>query len=84
VVEEVPEEATVKRGPKGGRKHKPGRGHRRKSEKSQKKQIGKRLQKKRRSRKEKERKQKEAWDKLPDDLKKLLGPKDMKVPEGGQ
>jgi hypothetical protein len=84
VVEQVPEGVPIKRGPKGGRKHEPGRGHRRKSEKRQKERIAKRLHKKHQKKKDKARQQKEAWENLPDELKNLLGPEDMKVPEEDQ
>ncbi len=72
----------IERGPKGARKHRPGRGHRTKSEAAQKERIARRLRKKHRERKEVARKQKEAWDRLSKEQQKLLRPEDMKTQEG--
>ena len=67
-----------KRGARGGVKHeKPGRGHARKSQPPKKRQIGKRLRKRHTDRKDKARKEWEEYDRLPQEIKDLLGPKGM-------
>lgn len=68
------EEKEKKRGPKGGVKHQPGRGHQRKSGPARKKRFARKALRKRRVREEATRKQWEEWDALPEDVKKLLGP----------
>jgi hypothetical protein len=67
------EDEDIKRGLKGGRKHKPGRGHARKSQPVKKKRIGKRLKKRHAERREQARKAWEDYDKLPPEAKKLVG-----------
>jgi hypothetical protein len=74
-------EGEKKRGPKGGIKHTPGRGHAAKSGPSRKKRISKRLKKKHQKRKEAAEKQREAYERLSDEQKKLLTPEDMKIDE---
>jgi hypothetical protein len=69
------EDFKKKRGPKGGRPHTPGRGHAAKSQPAKKRRIGKRLRKRRKEREELAREQWEAYDRLPDEAKILLGPK---------
>jgi hypothetical protein len=69
--------AGKKRGPKGGIRHTPGRGHARKSQPSKKRRFGKRLKQRRRERAEEARKEWEQYDRLPDETKKLLGPAGM-------
>jgi hypothetical protein len=64
-----------KRGPKGGIKHTPGRGHARKSQPSKKRRIGKRLRARHKEREEEARRRHEEYDQLPDEVKKLLGEK---------
>jgi hypothetical protein len=64
-----------KRGPRGGIAHTPGRGHATGSQSSKKRRIGKRKVKRRKEREEEARKQWEAYDRLPDEAKKLLGQK---------
>jgi hypothetical protein len=63
-----------KRGPKGGVKHQPGKGHDRKSAKEKRKRFARAAARKRRQQNENAKKAWEAWDKLSDDVKKLLGP----------
>lgn len=63
-----------KRGPKGGIKHQPGRGHDSKSGPAKKKQYARRARRQRRDREEALRKQWQDYDALPDNVKKLLGP----------
>jgi hypothetical protein len=60
----------IKRGPKGGKKHTPGRGHTRKSEGPKKKRFQKTAKKKRKARDEAARQAWKLWDSLPDDVKK--------------
>jgi hypothetical protein len=63
-----------KRGPKGGIKHQPGRGHDTKSGAQRKKRFARKAAKKRKAKEEEARKAWEEWDRLPDEAKKLLGP----------
>lgn len=63
-----------KRGPKGGIKHQPGRGHDRKSTGVKKKRFVKKAAKKRRNEADEARAAWAEWDKLSEDAKKLLGP----------
>ena len=60
------------KGPKGGVKHQPGRGHDRKSEPLRKKLFAEKQRKKRQTGGEDLRKRWEEWDTLIDDAKKLL------------
>jgi hypothetical protein len=60
-----------KRGPKGGIKHRPGRGHRRKSEPDQKKRFRRRAEKKRIARDESIRQEWSEWDAMPPEEQKL-------------
>jgi hypothetical protein len=72
VADEAHEEGEgIKRGPKGGRKHKPG--HDRKSRPSKKKRIGERLKKRHAERREQARKAWKEYDKLSTEAQKLLG-----------
>ncbi len=68
------EEEPIKRGPKGGKKHRPGRGHDRKSGRSKKRRFSRKATKKRQQEEEEAKKAWEAWDRLSDDVKRLLGP----------
>jgi hypothetical protein len=63
-----------KRGPKGGIKHQPGRGHDRKSGPQRKKRFARKAAKKRQAEEEDARKAWEEWDRLPEEVKRLLGP----------
>lgn len=63
-----------KRGPKGGIKHQPGRGHDRKSSPSKKKRFARRAAQKRQEQEEDARKAWSEWDALPEEVKRLLGP----------
>jgi hypothetical protein len=69
-----------KRGPKGGVKHTPGRGHTRRSGPEKKKRFQKRAAKKRRAKQDDLRKQWDDWDALPPDVQKLRPDKRPKVP----
>jgi type II secretory pathway component PulJ len=60
-----------KRGPKGGIKHQPGRGHDRKSQPQLKKRYAKKQARLQRARQELAQEQWRVWDNLPDDVKKL-------------
>ena len=64
----------IKRGPKGGKRHQPGHGHDRKSSGPKKKRFARKVAKKGRQQDQDARKAWEAWDKLPDNVKRLLGP----------
>lgn len=68
------EKPEKKRGPKGGIKHQPGRGHDRKSGADKKKRFARKAARKRRQRDEEARKIWAEWDALPDEVKRLLGP----------
>lgn len=70
---EAEEQPTL--GPRGGRKHQPGRGHDRKSARAKKKRYAERAVQKRNAQEEEGRKEWKEWDELSDELKKLLGPK---------
>jgi hypothetical protein len=63
-----------KRGPKGGIRHQPGRGHDPKSGSQRKKRFARKAARKRQAKEEEARKAWEEWDRLPDEAKKLLGP----------
>jgi len=63
-----------KRGPKGGVKHQPGRGHDRKSAVERKKRFARKAEEKRQALEEDARRAWAEWDKLSDEVKKLLGP----------
>ena len=64
----------IKRGPKGGEKHQPGREHDRKSSRARKKRFARKAANKGQQQDEDARGAWEEWDKLPDDVKRLLGP----------
>lgn len=68
------DEPDKSRGPEGGIKHQPGRGHDRKSSPRKKKRFAKKAAEKRRRQEDEARKLWAAWDALPDDVKRLLGP----------
>jgi hypothetical protein len=70
VVEEADE---IKRGPKGGRKHCPGRDHDKKSHDKKKERISDRLRKKHNARREAQRKKQEEEKQMDPEVKKLLG-----------
>jgi hypothetical protein len=62
------------RGPRGARKHQPGRAHDRKSLPSKKKRFARKVAIKRLAKEEDARRAWKEWDELSDDVKKLLGP----------
>jgi hypothetical protein len=68
-------EGPRKRGPKGGVKHTPGRGHDTKSGPIKKKRFRKNTAKRRKELGQEARKQWQQYDQLADDVKKLLGSK---------
>jgi hypothetical protein len=68
------QEGQEKRGPKGGVRHQPGRGHDRKSAREKKRRFARKMARRRRRREKDARKQWEQWDQLPEEVKKLLGP----------
>jgi hypothetical protein len=68
-------EGEKKRGPKGGIKHTPGRGHDAKSRLSKRKRFRKKAAKERKEKKKTARKLWEVWDNLNPEQRKLLGPK---------
>jgi hypothetical protein len=61
----------IKRGPKGGRKHTPGKGHNTKSGAPRQKRFAKKKQRERDEERERCREQWAQWDALPEDVKKL-------------
>ncbi len=63
-----------KRGPRGGVKHKPGRGHDRKSASEKRKRFVRKAAKKRQQKNEDAKKAWEEWDNLSEDVKRLLNP----------
>jgi len=71
------EEPEKRRGPKGGMKHQPGRGHDRKSTPAKKKRFARKAATKRQEKDEEARKAWAEWDALSDDVKRLLGPAGM-------
>ena len=66
------ERAERNRGPKGGRKHTPGRGHRRKSEALKKKRFQRKAATKRRAEHDELRAQWHEWDALSAEQQRLL------------
>jgi hypothetical protein len=71
------EMANKPKGPRGGVKHQPGRGHDRKSAPSKKRKIAKKAARKRKQIEEEARKQWEEWNRIPEEARKLLGPQAM-------
>lgn len=69
-----------KRGPKGGIKHQPGRGHDRKTLPIKKRRFEKLAEKKRRQKEGEARRQWEAWDSLDDYVKKKRPELEPKMP----
>ena len=68
------ERKPTQRGPKGGKKHQPGRGHDRKSSPAKRKRFARKAARKRQQQEEDARRAWEQWDRLPEDVKRLLGP----------
>lgn len=79
-----PKKPPKKRGPKGGIKHQPGKGHDRKSAGAKKKRFAKKASKKKQQQTDDARKAWEEWDKLPDEVRRLLGPSTMPTVEAGR
>jgi hypothetical protein len=73
-------DAAKKKGPKGGVKHTPGRGHTRKSEPLKKKRFQKKTAKKRQQQKESLRQQWLEWDAMPPEVKKFFPEKKPQLP----
>jgi hypothetical protein len=73
------EEGKKKRGPKGGIKHAPGRGHTRKSEVVKKERFRKRAARKRHDEQEALRQQWAEWDDLPPEVRKFFPEKKPKL-----
>jgi hypothetical protein len=69
-----------KRGPKGGIKHQPGRGHDPKSGPIKRKRYIEKAEKKRQRKIEEAREKWAEWDRLNDEQKKLLAPFKPKMP----
>jgi hypothetical protein len=70
-----------KRGPRGGIKHTPGRGHARKSDPIKKRRHQRKTARQRNEEQEEARRLWHAYDQLSNELKKLLGPSgEPKVP----
>ena len=68
-------ETKKKKGPKGGIKHTPGRGHDTKSGPSKKKRFRTKAAKKQKEKEELARKLWKEWDEMSPELRQLLGPK---------
>jgi hypothetical protein len=68
------EKPKKKRGPKGGIKHQPGRGHDSKSIPAKKKRFARKAARKRKEEAKDARKAWAEWDALSEDVKRLLGP----------
>ncbi len=68
------EEAGKPRGPEGGIKHQPGRGHDRKSAQAKKKRFARKAARERLEQEKEARRAWAEWDQLPDEVKRLLGP----------
>ncbi len=64
----------IKRGPKGAKKHQPGRGHNRKSAPAKRQRFARKATRKRQQRERDARRAWRDWDAFPDDVKRLLGP----------
>jgi hypothetical protein len=73
-------ESGKKKGPKGGVKHTPGRGHKRKSDPRKKKRFQQKARKKRQAKEETLRKQWDEWDSLPPEVQQLRPQKKPKLP----
>jgi hypothetical protein len=73
-------ESEKKKGPKGGAKHNPGRGHTRKSTPGKRKRFRKKAAKKRRTRRAELRKQWDEWDSLPPEVQRMRPDKKPKLP----
>ena len=69
------EKERKKKGPKGGVKHTPGRGHGTKSGPSKKKRFRKKAARMQKAKEELARKLWKEWDEMSPELRKLLGPK---------
>jgi hypothetical protein len=69
-----------RRGPKGGIKHQPGRGHDPKSGPARRERFARKAAKKRAEKEGEARKQWEEWNQLTDEQKKLLPELEPKVP----
>src|SRR4051794_23491764 len=65
------EEEAEKKGPRGGRKHTPGRDHTRKSQKAKKNRFRRKRAKQREEGREDLEKQWQEWDALPPEVQKL-------------
>ena len=70
----------VPRGPKGGRKHTPGRGHDRKSRRQKDRKRIRKAMKKRAEREDRARKQWAVWDSLSTEQKKMRSDLKPKLP----
>ena len=73
-------EAKKEKGPKGGVKHTPGRGHRRKSGLQKKKRFQKKAARKRQAKKTALQAQWDEWESLPPEVQKLRPDKKPKLP----
>lgn len=68
------DEDPKKRGPKGGIKHQPGKGHDRKSSAGKKKRFVKKAAKKRQQQNEDAKRAWIEWDQMPEDVKNFFTP----------
>src|SRR5438552_2298094 len=67
-------ERPIRKGTKGGKKHTPGRGHTRKSQPHKTKRFEEKAARKRKQQHEEARRLWDAYDRLSNDVKRLLGP----------
>ncbi len=74
------EEEPKKKGPKGGKKHQPGRGHDRKSAKAKTNRFMRKAEAKRLRRDEQAKREWEQWEALSDGAKKFFDPPSMPKP----
>lgn len=68
---EEKDEEPIKRGPRGGRKHKPGRDHDRKSGASKQKRFAKKRKRQREAEADRVAEQWRVWDSLPEEVRRL-------------
>jgi hypothetical protein len=69
------EDEAIKRGPKGGRKHQPGRGHDRKSSQAKTARFRRSIRARKKQRDEEARRKWQEYDQLSDEQRRLLGSK---------
>lgn len=71
---EEADEGGINRGPKGGKKHTPGRDHNKKSNDQKRRRFREKRRKRAIQRDDEARRQWKEWDELTDEQRRLLGP----------